>query len=128
MSLKWLVRKPAAKAVLVLPLLVAIAGCSSSVYGPVGPPPADSVTFPAASTQGWLQQYGTGYVGNHSRNGDTAYGVATDLNISVSNTASYVDAAGVQHNPFQENLVVLRAEWSVGFVIGDYNAFVTYSS
>jgi predicted small lipoprotein YifL len=83
MTLKWLARKPAAKAVLVLPLLLALAGCSSSVYGPVGPPPADSVTFPAASTQGWLQQYGTGYVGSHSRNGDTAYGVATDAQGNV---------------------------------------------
>ena len=78
MSPNWLVRKPAAQAVLVFPLLLGLAGCSSSVYGPVGPAPADSVTFPAASTQGWLQQYGTGYVGTHSRNGDTAYGVATD--------------------------------------------------
>jgi hypothetical protein len=78
MSPNWLRRNPAAQAVLVFPLLLSLAGCSSSVYGPVGPAPADSVTFPAASTQGWLQQYGTGYVGTHSRNGDTAYGVATD--------------------------------------------------
>ncbi len=83
MSPNWLVRKPAASAALFLPLLLALAGCSSSVYGPVGPAPADSVTFPAASTQGWLQQYGTGYLGSHSRNGDTAYGVATDLQGNV---------------------------------------------
>jgi Beta-propeller repeat len=83
MSPNWVLRKPAAQAVLVFPLLLGLAGCSSSVYGPVGPAPADSVTFPAASTQGWLQQYGTGYVGTHSRNGDTAYGVATDLQGNV---------------------------------------------
>jgi hypothetical protein len=78
MSPDWLLRKPAAQAVLAVSLALGLAGCSSSVYGPVGPAPADSVTFPAASTQGWLQQYGTGYTGTHSRNGDTAYGVATD--------------------------------------------------
>jgi hypothetical protein len=83
MSPNWRLRKPAARAVWVLPLLLVLAGCSSSVYGPVGPAPADSVTFPAAATQGWLQQYGTGYVGSHSRNGDTAYGVATDLQGNV---------------------------------------------
>jgi hypothetical protein len=83
MSPNWLLRKPAAQAVLVFPLLLGLAGCSSSVYGPVGPAPADSVTFPAASTQGWLQQYGTGYVGTHSRNGDTAYGVTTDAQGNV---------------------------------------------
>lgn len=78
MSPNWRLRSHAARAVWVVPLLLGLAGCSSSVYGPVGPVPADSVTFPAASTQGWLQQYGTGYVGTPSRNGDTAYGVATD--------------------------------------------------
>ncbi len=78
MSPNWLNRKRAANAVWAVPLLLSMAGCGSSVYGPVGPAPADSVTFPAASTQGWLQQYGTGYVGTHSRNGDAAYGVATD--------------------------------------------------
>lgn len=83
MSPNWLVRKPAAQALLVLPLLLTLAGCSSSVYGPVGAAPGDSVTFPAASTQGWLQQYGTGYVGTHSRNGDSAYGVATDAQGNV---------------------------------------------
>jgi Beta-propeller repeat len=83
MSPKWLIRNPAAQAVWILPLLFALAGCSSSVYRPVGPQPADSVTFPAASTQGWLQQYGTGYVGTHSHNGDTAYGVATDAQGNV---------------------------------------------
>jgi len=83
MSLNCRLRKPAALAVLVLPLLLGLAGCNGSVYGPVGPAPADSVTFPSASTQGWLQQYGTGYVGTHSRNGDTAYGVATDVQGNV---------------------------------------------
>ncbi|MGB6934974.1 MAG: SBBP repeat-containing protein, partial [Acidobacteriaceae bacterium] len=83
MSLNWRLRKPAARAVWIVPLLLGLAGCSSSVYGPVGPAPADSVTFPAASTQGWLQQYGTGYTGTHSRNGDSAYGVAADLQGNV---------------------------------------------
>ncbi|HZC43590.1 MAG TPA: SBBP repeat-containing protein [Acidobacteriaceae bacterium] len=71
-------RNPSLKTAVAVPLLLGLAGCTSSVYGPVGPAPADSVTFPAASTQGWLQQYGTGYVGSESRNGDTAYGIATD--------------------------------------------------
>ena len=75
----WLSRKSAAQATLGL-LALGLVGCGSSVYRPIGPPPADSVTFPAASTQGWLQQYGTGYVstGRPSHNGDTAYGIATD--------------------------------------------------
>ena len=79
----WFHPNPAAQAAWIVPLLFGLAGCSGSVYGPVGPAPADSVTFPAASTQGWLQQYGTGYVGTRSRNGDTAYGVATDLQGNV---------------------------------------------
>lgn len=75
----WLSRKSAAQATLGL-LALGLVGCGSSVYRPIGPPPADSVTFSAASTQGWLQQYGTGYVssGRPSHNGDTAYGEATD--------------------------------------------------
>lgn len=76
----WFHPHPAAQAALIFPLALALAGCSSSYYHPIGPPPSDTVTFPTASTQGWLQQYGTGYVptnGYSHHNGDTAYGVAT---------------------------------------------------
>lgn len=76
----WLTRKPTARATLVLPLALGLASCGSNLYHPIGPPPADTVTFPTASTQGWLQQTGTGYMpttGYSRHNGDTAYGVAT---------------------------------------------------
>jgi hypothetical protein len=73
----WLHPHRAAQAAMIFPLALALAGCSDNYYHPIGPPPADTVTFPTASTQGWLQQYGTGYVQTGSRhNGDTAYGVA----------------------------------------------------
>ncbi len=78
---QWLFRKSVVQAAVIFPLVLGLAGCSSSLYHPIGPPPSDTVTFPAASTQGWLQQYGTGYVptnGYSHHNGDTAYGVATD--------------------------------------------------
>ncbi len=67
-------------AVLGVACSLALAGCNG-VYKPI-PPPPDTVTFPAASTQGWLQQIGTGYVpagaNEETANGDTAYGIATD--------------------------------------------------
>ncbi|MGH9616960.1 MAG: SBBP repeat-containing protein [Acidobacteriaceae bacterium] len=81
---EWLC-KPATQASLVLPLALGLAGCGNNLYHTIGPPPSDTVTFPTASTQGWLQQYGTGYVSTaqYSHNGDTAYGVATDAQGNV---------------------------------------------
>lgn len=56
-----------------------LAGCGGGLYKPIGPPPADTVTFPAASTQAWLVQNGTGAgTGYENQNGDKAEGVATD--------------------------------------------------
>ncbi|MHB1935720.1 MAG: SBBP repeat-containing protein [Acidobacteriaceae bacterium] len=86
---KRLSRKPAAQAALLLPLALGLAGCNSKLYHPLGSSPADTVTFPAASTQGWLQQYGTGYVPagssafENNPNGDTTSGVATDFQGNV---------------------------------------------
>lgn len=81
-SAGWLTKKPLPRVALALAFSLAVAGCGGGIYRP-GTPPADTVTFPTASTQGWLQQYGTGYqpagsTGANSFNGDTAYGVATD--------------------------------------------------
>ena len=80
MRRNWVSHKYVAQAALVFPLAIGLAGCNNGLYHPAGPPPVDTVTFPTASTQGWLQQYGTGYVstGRPSHNGDTAYGIATD--------------------------------------------------
>ena len=74
----WFHCEPAAAIVLALSLAFVLAGCGSS--NKIGPPPVDTVTYPTASTQGWLQQIGTGYVstGRASHNGDTAYGEAVD--------------------------------------------------
>ena len=56
-----------------------------------------------------------------------AYGVGMDIMVKVSDTASYVDEAGVTHSAFQENLVLLLVEAYYGFVVGDRNAFVVYT-
>jgi hypothetical protein len=56
-----------------------------------------------------------------------AYGVGMDISIKVSDTASYVDEASVTHSAFQENLVLLLVEAYYGFVVGNVNAFVTYT-
>lgn len=56
-----------------------------------------------------------------------AYGVGMDIAIKVSDTASYVDEAGVTHSAFQENLVLLLVEAYFGFVVGNPNAFVAYT-
>lgn len=56
-----------------------------------------------------------------------AYGVGRDITIKVSTQASYVDEGGTTHSAFQENLVLLLVEAYYGFVVGDPNAFVTYT-
>lgn len=56
-----------------------------------------------------------------------AYGVGMDITIKVSDSASYVDEAGVTHSAFQENLVLLLVEAYYGFVKSDaVGAFVAY--
>lgn len=60
--------------------------------------------------------------------GQAAYGVGMDIRIKVSDTASYVDADDVTHSAFQENLVLLLAEAYYGFVVGDSDAFVKYTT
>lgn len=55
-----------------------------------------------------------------------AYGIGMDITLKVSTEAGYVDADGVWHSAFQENLVLLLAEAYFGFVVGNPKAFVTY--
>lgn len=56
-----------------------------------------------------------------------AYGVGMDISIKVSDSASYVDEAGVTHSAFQENLVLLLVEAYYGFVKSDaVGSFVSY--
>ncbi len=57
-----------------------------------------------------------------------AYGVGMDITMKVSTEANYKDADGNWHSAFQENLVLLLCEAYFGFVIGDEEAFVTYTS
>ncbi len=66
---------------LALLLTLSLSGCGNNGYH-FGPPPADSVTFPTASTQGWLTQFGAPTSTNSNR-GDTAAGVATDFQSNV---------------------------------------------
>lgn len=81
--------KPVLQAALILAVATTLTGCDNGFRNPPVNPPADTVTFPSASTQGWLQQYGTGYLPTpppspRSRhNGDNAYGVATDFQGNV---------------------------------------------
>ncbi len=57
-----------------------------------------------------------------------AYGVGMDITIKVSDTASFVDEAGVTHSAFQENLVLLLVEAYFGFVKSDaQGAWVAYT-
>ncbi len=60
-------------------LLAALGGCGGGLYRPPTPP-ADTITFPTASTQGWLQQYGAPNqpASSFQQAGDTAAGIATD--------------------------------------------------
>ncbi len=57
-----------------------------------------------------------------------AWGQGMDITIKVSDTASYVDEAGVTHSAFQENLVLLLVEAHYGFVKSDaLGSFVAYT-
>ena len=57
-----------------------------------------------------------------------AWGQGMDITIKVSDSASYVDEAGVNHSAFQENLVLLLVEAYYGFVKSDAsNAWVAYT-
>lgn len=57
-----------------------------------------------------------------------AWGQGMDITIKVSDSASYVDEAGVTHSAFQENLVLLLVEAYYGFVKSDYPAaWVAYT-
>ena len=55
-----------------------------------------------------------------------AFGVGMNINIKVSNEATYVDEDGGVHSAFQENLVLLLAEAYFGLVIAETAAFVKY--
>lgn len=57
-----------------------------------------------------------------------AYGVGMDITVRISSEATYVDEEGGVHSAFQENLVLLLAEAFYGFVMGDAQAFVKYTS
>ena len=57
-----------------------------------------------------------------------AWGNGMDITIKVSDSASYVDEAGVTHSAFQENLVLLLVEAYYGFVKSDASdAWVAYT-
>jgi HK97 family phage major capsid protein len=57
-----------------------------------------------------------------------AYGVGMDITVRISKEATYIDEEGGVHSAFQENLVLILAEAFYGYVQGDANAFVTYTS
>ena len=57
-----------------------------------------------------------------------AYGIGMDITVRISSEATYVDEEGGVHSAFQENLVLLLAEAFYGFVMGDAEAFVTYTA
>ncbi len=84
-------------------LLAAMSGCGGGLYRPVTPP-ADTVTFPNASTQGWLQQYGAPKQPSSvfQQAGDTAAGIATDASGDVfvldQTTGSFTSAPS-QYTP-----------------------------
>ncbi|SDJ74604.1 phage major capsid protein [Streptomyces indicus] len=57
-----------------------------------------------------------------------AYGVGMDITLRISTEAGYVDADGIWHSAFQENLVLVLAEAYFGFVVGNPKAFVTLTA
>jgi HK97 family phage major capsid protein len=58
----------------------------------------------------------------------TAYGVGMDISVKISREATYIDEDGGVHSAFQENLVLLLAEAYYGFILGDPEAFVRFTS
>jgi hypothetical protein len=85
----------------------------------------------AATSQATLAATGSGAVDTSVRaiGGDwsqAAYGVGMDISIKISTEANYYDGS-TWHSAFQENLVLLLAEAYYGFVVGNTNAFVTYT-
>lgn len=57
-----------------------------------------------------------------------AYGVGMEINVRISQEATYIDESGAVHSAFQENLVLLLCEAYYGFVMGEPEAFVTYTT
>ncbi|MFE9398663.1 phage major capsid protein [Streptomyces flavidovirens] len=57
-----------------------------------------------------------------------AYGVGMEISIKRSREATYIDEDGGVHSAFQENLELLLAEAYYGFVLGDEEAFVKFTS
>lgn len=56
-----------------------------------------------------------------------AYGVGLDIEVRISNEASYTPDGGTTWiSAFQNNLTLLLVEAYFGFVLGDENAFVAY--
>ena len=51
-----------------------------------------------------------------------------DISVKVSNQASYIDSSNVWHSAFQDNLVLLLVEAYYGFVVGNTNAFCSYTT
>lgn len=117
-----------------------VAGTAGTTYtvtlSPVGGAAAPIVANGAALTGGT----GTAVVVAQSPDSDSnlraiggdwsqaAWGSGMDITIKVSDTASYVDEAGVTHSAFQENLVLLLVEAHYGFVKSDaLGAFVAYT-
>lgn len=76
-----------------------------------------------ASGQGGTDTLLRGVGGDWSQ---CAYGVGMDITVKVSNEANYFDGTN-WHSAFAENLTLLLVEAFFGFVVGDKNAFVTYT-
>jgi HK97 family phage major capsid protein len=95
------------------------------------------------SLAGYPVDFSRGVAGKLNRQSDTvdqglraiggdwsqvAYGVGMDITIRVSTEATYIDSDENVHSAFQENLVLLLCEAYYGFVVGDTDAFVKYTT
>jgi hypothetical protein len=85
----------------------------------------------AAASKATIAKSGAGGVDSTIRGigGDwsqCAYGVGMEITMRISDQANYYDGSA-WHSAFQENLVLVLIEAYYGFVVGDYDAFVTYT-
>jgi hypothetical protein len=116
------------------PYTITFPDVASNVAGAAAPFSVNQLALTggtAATSQATIVASGAGGVDTLLRGvgGDwsqAAWGQGMDISIKKSTEANYFDGTN-WHSAFQENLTLLLVEAYFGFVVGDKNAFVTYT-